>query len=357
MKKINRLRALLKAQGLDAALLSSPHNRFYVSGFTGSTGYVLVTKTNQYFLTDFRYYEQVALQCPNCELLKVEGNHTYTSRINEVIEREHIQSLGMEGDDLTYLAWSNLDEQIKAHCSHIPTDLLRVEKFDDEIEVMQKANDIACAAFEHIIGFVKPGMRELDVKNELERKMQELGATGPSFDTIVASGERGALPHGRASEKIIEATDFVTIDYGCIYEGYCSDITRTFAMSKAANEKVHEIYQIVLEAQLACVEACKPGASTKEIDAIARDLISERGYGDYFGHGLGHGLGVLVHEEPRLNWVKDTVLTPGMVITIEPGIYLPGIGGVRIEDDVLITEDGYRRLTTLPKDLIYISEK
>lgn len=354
MDKINKLKTIYAAQGCDAALITSDYNRFYVSGFTGSTGYAFITNQNAYFLTDFRYYEQVEQQCTGFILKKVEGKHTYFSILNEIIKAEGIRNVGLEGDSLTYLQWKALEENVNATFIHLHLSALRMIKSDDEIKKMKKACDIACDAFEYIVTYVKPGMTEIQVKNALESKMQELGASGTSFDTITASGARGALPHGVASQKVIEAGDFITLDYGCYYEGYCSDITRTFVIGHDYDPQIAKIYEIVKDANELCIAACKPGMKTCELDKIARDYITERGYGEYFGHGLGHGVGILVHEEPRVNWLNEQVLEPGMVITIEPGIYLPQIGGVRIEDDILITKDGCERLTRLPKDLLIV---
>ncbi|MGL5540034.1 MAG: M24 family metallopeptidase [Erysipelotrichaceae bacterium] len=355
MHNINRLRTLMQEQQVDAVLLYSDHNRFYVSGFTGSTGAALVTLNNAYFLTDFRYFEQVKDQCLGFSLLKVEKENTYTSLINEVIETEQIHQLGLEGDFLTHLAWVDLEDKLNTQVVHFKTDLLRLIKSEEELSIMRQANEIAMEAYNYLLTQVQPGMQEMEVRNILEGKMMQLGASKASFDTIIASGHRGALPHGVASDKVIESTDLVTVDFGCVYHGYCSDITRTFAMSKQIDPKLLDIYETVRAAQQLALEACAPGKTTKEIDAIARNYIESKGYGAYFGHGLGHGLGILVHESPRLNWLSEVVLEEGMVITIEPGIYIAELGGVRIEDDVLITKTGYERLTTLPKTLHYIA--
>lgn len=351
MTKIEKIRELLILWNVDAVLFTSEHNRFYSSEFTGTAGYAMITKENCYLMTDFRYYEQVAAQCKNFTLKKVEKSNSYYYWINEICKEEAITTIGFEGDDMNYDQTMNLFANVKVPFTSISTATLRIIKSDEEIEKMQRACDIASEAFEYIINYVKVGMSELQVKNALEHKMMELGATKTSFDTICASGVRGALPHGVASNKVIEAGDFITLDYGCYFDGYCSDITRTIVMSDTRNRKILEVYNIVKEANEKCIVACKAGMTTKELDQIARDYILEKGYGEYFGHGLGHGVGVLVHEEPRVNWLSETVLEPGMVITIEPGIYLPGIGGVRIEDDVVITELGCKVLTNATKEL------
>jgi Xaa-Pro aminopeptidase len=230
---------------------------------------------------------------------------------------------------------------------------LRLIKTDAEIKILKVAADIADAAFKHILDFLRPGKTELEVSNELEFFMRRAGATSSSFDTIVASGYRSALPHGVASDKVIEAGDIVTMDYGCYYNGYVSDITRTVAVGEP-DAKLKEIYDIVLEAQLLGMAGIKPGMTGREADAITRDYITEKGYGEYFGHSTGHGIGLEIHEGPGLSMKSDVILEPGMVVTCEPGIYIPGLGGVRIEDDTLITKDHNEALTHSTKELIIL---
>jgi Xaa-Pro aminopeptidase len=226
-------------------------------------------------------------------------------------------------------------------------------KTDSEIKILKVAADIADAAFKHMVEYIRPGLTEMEVSNELEFFMRKAGATSSSFDTIVASGYRGALPHGVASDKIIEKGDMITLDYGAYYKGYVSDITRTLAVGEP-DEKLKEIYDIVLQAQMRGMDGIKPGMSGKEADALTRDYITEKGYGEYFGHSTGHGIGLEVHEGPSLASKSEIILEPGMVVTVEPGIYIPGLGGVRIEDDTLITSDHNETLTHSTKDLIIL---
>jgi Xaa-Pro aminopeptidase len=226
-------------------------------------------------------------------------------------------------------------------------------KTDAEIKILKVAADIADAAFKYILDFIRPGKTELEVSNELEFFMRRAGATSSSFDTIVASGYRSALPHGVASDKVIEIGDIVTMDYGCYYNGYVSDITRTVAVGEP-DAKLREIYDVVLEAQLRGMAGIKPGLTGKQADAITRDYITEKGYGEYFGHSTGHGIGLEVHEGPGLSKKSDIILEPGMVVTCEPGIYIPGLGGVRIEDDTLITNELNEALTHSTKELIIL---
>jgi Xaa-Pro aminopeptidase len=229
----------------------------------------------------------------------------------------------------------------------------RMIKDGGEIAIMQEAANLADRAFEHILSYIKPGVSEKDIALELEVFMRSQGATSSSFETIVASGERSALPHGVASDRIIGRDEFVKLDYGAYYNGYCSDITRTVVVGKPS-DKHREIYEIVKEAQQYALDNLVPGMTGKEGDALTRDIITRYGYGEYFGHGTGHGLGMEIHEAPRLSLTGDIVLVPGMTVTVEPGIYLPGFGGVRIEDDVVVTDKGIRILTSSPKQLIVL---
>jgi Xaa-Pro aminopeptidase/Xaa-Pro dipeptidase len=236
----------------------------------------------------------------------------------------------------------------------VQLDTLRMVKDANEVASIRKAVEIADQAFSQILTFIKPGMSEQAVAVELEYYMSKFGSEKTAFDTIMASGKRGALPHGRASQKIIEAGDFVTMDFGAVYQGYHSDITRTICMG-AATERQRQIYDIVLQAQLAGVKATKPGKLGRDVDAVSRKVIEDAGFGEYFGHGLGHSLGLNIHEDPRLAPANThTALMENMVVTVEPGIYLPDWGGVRIEDTVLINADGCQILTASTKQLIEI---
>jgi Xaa-Pro aminopeptidase len=230
---------------------------------------------------------------------------------------------------------------------------IRLIKTQQEINIIKVACEIADHAFTHILNFIKPGKTELEVSNELEFFMRKQGATQSSFDIIVASGLRSALPHGVATNKVIEKGDFVTLDYGALYNGYISDITRTVAVGEPSGKLV-DMYNAVLASQLLALEKVGPGLTGIQADAIARNYLTEKGYGEAFGHSLGHGIGLEVHESPGLSIRSETVLEPGMAVTIEPGVYLPEIGGVRIEDDILITENGNELLTHSSKELIIL---
>src|SRR5699024_7143778 len=265
----------------------------------------------------------------------------------------NIKRLAFEKNQVTYATYELYKDAFDVEL--IPTsdiiESLRMIKSSEELKIMKKAAEIADAAYEHIRSYIKPGVKEIDVSNELEFFMRRQGATSSSFDTIVASGYRSALPHGVASDKKIQSGELVTLDYGALYNGYCSDTTRTVAVGEISDE-LHTIYQTVLEAQIRGVDGIKPGMTGKEADALVRDHIAEKGYGKYFGHSTGHGVGLEVHENPSLSFKNDNVLRPGMVVTVEPGIYIPDVGGCRIEDDLVITETGNERLTVADKELV-----
>ncbi|MGA8941727.1 MAG: Xaa-Pro peptidase family protein [Thermoactinomyces sp.] len=354
MQRVERLRKKMAEKNLEAFLITHPVNRRYMTGFTGTSGVALLTKNDAIFITDFRYVTQAREQCPDWSLVKHEGS--IFSEVAKVCRKIGLNQLAFEQDHLTYGEVIQLREMLE-EIETVPAgglvEELREVKEPEELLIMKEAAKIADEAFAQIVQEIRPGMKEREVALRLEVIMRELGAISSSFDTIVASGWRSALPHGVASDKVIEKGDFVTMDYGAYYKGYASDITRTVLMGKP-DPKQKEIYEIVLEANRRAIEGVRPGKTGKEIDAIARDYIREHGYGDYFGHGTGHGLGMEVHEEPRVSSRGDKPLVPGMVITIEPGIYLPDFGGVRIEDDLIVTESGYEKITGSPKELLMI---
>lgn len=354
MSKLTKLREKIKEANLDGILVTSPINRRYITNFTGSAGVALISEKDAVFITDFRYTEQAEEQVKGYTI--VEHTSLIVEEIHNQLKKLNIKKLGFEQNDVTYAQYA-LYNKVFENIELIPVDnmieQLREIKTEEEIVIMEKAAEIADKAFEHILTFIKPGVKEIDVANELEFYMRKLGATSSSFDIIVASGHRSALPHGVASEKEIQAGELVTMDFGALYEGYCSDITRTVAVGEISDQ-LREIYDIVLTAQKLGVEHIKPGMTGKEADALTRDYITEKGYGKYFGHSTGHGLGMQVHEAPSLSYRSETKLVPGMVVTVEPGIYIPQVGGCRIEDDIVITENGNRRLTKSNKELIIL---
>ena len=349
-ERIAALRNEFRENSLDAVLVFKNENRRYISGFTGTSGYVIITEKSAYFCTDFRYMAQASNQCHGYDIIE----HNNNKSIFEIINSLGIKRLGFEEDFVTYGQYTEFNEKLD-HITLVPLNgamnKLRRQKDANELENIEMAAYIADEAFGYICDFIKPGVSERDIALELEGYMRRKGASSISFDIIVASGVRSALPHGVASEKIVEMGDFVTMDFGCMYNGYCSDMTRTIVMGQAS-KKQKMIYNTVLEAQMKALEAIRPGISGFEVDKIARDIIAEKGYGEYFGHGLGHGVGLEIHEAPRLSPLGKDILAQGMVVTDEPGIYIPDFGGVRIEDLVVVTEDGYRVLSKSPKQLI-----
>lgn len=350
MNRLELVRMQLEQEGIDALLVESPTNRRYITNFTGTAGVALITSREAFFVTDFRYVEQAKNQCEGFTVIEHENG--LSKEINKILKTQKVTSVGFEKAYTTYEKYDTYREAFNAELVPVAgiIENLRLFKSRDELKTMQKAAEIADAAFEHIVTYIKPGVREREIANELEFYMRNLGAESSSFDIIVASGERGARPHGVASNKQVEKGDMITMDFGAYYEGYCSDITRTVAVGEPSDE-MQRVYDTVLKAQLKSLEHIKAGMTGVEADAIARDYIYAEGYEGYFGHGLGHGLGMDVHEEPRLSPKGNLQLEPGMVVTVEPGIYLPGKGGVRIEDDIVITEDGNERLTLSEKSL------
>ncbi|MFW6381114.1 MAG: M24 family metallopeptidase [Bacillota bacterium] len=348
--RIQAVRSLLKEHELDGLLVDSGVNRFYLTGFTGTAGRVLFTPDHSYFITDFRYREQAEQQTEGYQILEI--NKEKEARIGQVLADEGVSRLGFEASSVTVTLLENYREHFPDIELEATKDLiegLRLLKQQQEVARIEEAIDIAEKGFKHILEYIEPGMTEREIGLELEYFMKKAGGTANAFDFIVASGYRSSLPHGVASDKRVRQGELITIDFGTVSQGYCSDMTRTFVLGQATGRQ-REIYELVLEAHLKVIEEIKPGMSGREADALARDLIKEAGYGDNFGHGLGHGLGIEVHEQPRLSYTSETTLEPGMVVTDEPGIYLPDWGGVRIEDDLLITEDGCRVLNSLDKE-------
>ncbi|SFH78688.1 M24 family metallopeptidase [Pisciglobus halotolerans] len=353
MTRLDRLRSGMKEKGIDAMLVTSPYNLRYISNFTGTTGLSVVTMDKAYFVTDFRYTEQAGKQAVGFEIVQNIGS--IYEEVVKIVQQNSIRSLGFEEDFVTFSLFELLEEIVPCALTPISglIEELREIKDDAEISTIKKACEIADKAYQYILGEIKPGMTEIEVANKMDFYMRSLGASGVSFDTIVASGIRSAMPHGVASNKKIEQGEIITIDFGCYYEGYVSDMTRTFAIGDPG-EKLKEIYQLVLEAQLKVIDAAKPGITGKALDTVARDHFDRYGYADAFGHTTGHGIGLEIHEGPSVSMRSNKPFVPGNVITDEPGLYFSGLGGVRIEDDLLITETGNEVLLTSPKELIIL---
>lgn len=349
-----KLRNRFEELGIDGMLITDPYNRRYLTDFTGTAGTVLVSKSEAFLLVDFRYTSQANAQVTNFTVKEIDRAIIY-KEISTLAESLGINKLGFEQQHQSYLYYSQLSKEIKAELVPVSNvvEKLRMIKNESEMAILKKAAEIADVAFEHILTFIQPGRTEIEIANELEFHMRKLGATSSSFDMIVASGVRSALPHGVASEKVIEQGDMVTLDFGAYFQGYCSDMTRTFAVGKP-DPKLKDIYSIVHAALENALSGIKAGMTGKEADALTRDLISEKGYGDYYGHGMGHGIGLYIHEDIFMNPTCELLVEEGMVLTVEPGIYIPGLGGVRIEDDIIVKKDGIEIITKSPKELIIL---
>jgi Xaa-Pro aminopeptidase/Xaa-Pro dipeptidase len=327
-----------------------PENRRYLSGFPGTAGALLIGPQYSYLLTDFRYLEQAANECPGWDIYEIK--ESLFESLAELLPRLGISSLAGEGDYLTYKQFNDLQDKLTGilirSLSNFVEDLRKVKE-PLEIENLRRAAELADQAFWHIMDFIRPGVRERDVAFELEFFLRKKGTSKMSFDLIVASGPRGAMPHGVASDKLLQAGELVILDYGGEYQGYYSDLTRTVSLGLPGYEQ-EKIYSIVLEAQAAGLNALRAGVKASNVDREVRKVITKYGYQENFRHSTGHGIGLVVHETPRLSKNDETILQPGMVVTIEPGIYIPRWGGVRIEDMAVVEEHGCWCLTHAPKD-------
>lgn len=344
---------LNKGEGL---IISSGPNRLYFTGFNSSAGLLFITQTSADFLIDFRYFEKASSTIKHCTVTMLENT---ARQVNELIERYQIKTIYLETsyvtiEDLTvfkeafkecYISTENtLDKKILA---------LRSIKTIDEINHIKAAQKMTDETFSYILSRIREGRTEREIMLDMEFYLRTLGSEGVAFDFIVVSGKNSSLPHGVPTDKPIENGDFITMDFGAVVNGYRSDMTRTIAIGNISEEQRH-VYNTVLEAQKRAFDGIKHGVACKEIDRIARDFIDQSGYNGCFGHGLGHSVGIEIHENPSFNTRDNTTIQEGMVITVEPGIYLPEKFGVRIEDMVYITENGYQNLTHSPKNLIIL---
>lgn len=352
MKRLEFLRRLLAETGFEALLVSKPENRYYLSGFTGSSGWLLISPKVSLLFTDFRYVEQAAQQAPEFEMVRCSPGGL-AGTLGEELRKLGLGSFGFEREHLTYGEFENLSRLAAVRPLPAPplVERLRAVKQPEELVAVRRAIKAAEEAWNEVRPMIKPGRSERELALELEWRMRRKGAQAVSFEIIAASGPRGALPHGIASDRRLACGEMITVDFGCRIDGYCSDMTRTVSLGRAP-EILRAVYGLVRRAQEEACQAVRPGITGHELDAVARRIIAEAGWGDNFGHGLGHGVGLEVHEAPRLAPISEEPLQAGMVVTIEPGVYLPGIGGVRIEDMVLVTESGGEVLTSLPKELL-----
>lgn len=342
--------------GAEAILISDPHNMQYFSGFRGGEGIVYVSRRRRAVITDSRYTEAAEKES-TFEILEETRQHKRLDILRECLEADGAECVAYEDKSLHCDDFRVLEQGLENVSQWIPLGARLAEerriKTPEELEKMARAEAISDLAFSELLKRLRAGMSELEVAAELEYHMKRNGGQGLAFDTIAASGLHSSMPHAVPTAKKLEEGDFLTMDFGCRVDGYCADMTRTVVIGRA-DEEQKKIYATVLKAQESALAFIRAGVTGEEVDAVARTIISEAGYGKCFGHALGHSVGLFIHEEPRLSPGSGTVLEKNMIETIEPGIYVPGFGGVRIEDMVAVTEDGCRNFTSSPKELLEI---
>jgi Xaa-Pro aminopeptidase len=359
-RRADRLRALrdrLAEEALDGLVVSHPANVRYLTGFSGSSGLVMVTEKAVLLLTDFRYRTQAAEEVGDLARIDIDSAGLVARLLKLLPEYLQVRTLGFEAHVLTVRDAARLSGPDCAWRFRPTSDLvegLRTVKDADEVAAVGAAGQAACAALGRMVDAVRVGMSELEVAALLEAELRRAGSEAHPFDTIVASGPRAALPHACTSRRTVAAGEWLLLDFGSRVAGYCADVTRTFVVGTLPDRRQQEVYEVVREAQCAALQGLRAGMTGKEGDALARDRIAQAGFGEEFGHSLGHGLGLEVHEAPRLSKVYEQTLPAGAVVTVEPGVYLPGWGGVRIEDDVVLSEQGATLLTDFPRELVVL---
>ena len=354
MNHLKQIAAKLPEYGIDAMLLNSEPGEYYAVGFHGE-GNVVVTAEKCFYFTDSRYIEAAGNLITGAEIAMTGHSRNYRAMVQEVVEQCGIKTMGFEENYLSVAEYELWNKGLTARL--VPAqklvNSLRAAKDEEEIALMRKAQEITDRAFDEILKFIQPGMTEQEIAAKLQYDMLRFGAEKMSFDPIVVSGPNGSLPHGVPSSKQVQKGEFLTMDFGCKYGGYCSDMTRTIALGEPT-EEMRKVYDTVLKAQLAGIAAAKAGVPGKEIHNTAAKVIEDAGYGAYFGHGFGHSVGIEIHESPNANGRDETPMPVGAAVSAEPGIYLPGKFGVRIEDVLIYTEEGTVNLTKSPKELIIL---
>jgi Xaa-Pro aminopeptidase len=354
MARLAALRARLVTEHLDALLITSLPNVRYLTNFSGSNAIALVAADDTVLLTDFRYRTQAELESGQLARVRIETVSLWDGVWATLKEWERVTVIGFESPHLTHRDFQRVVERAEGRHWRPTTDLceqLRARKDPGEIALIRAAGEAAFAALRRTLDEVRVGDTELEICGKLERALRDMGSTAHPFAPIVAAGERAALPHARASARSIALGDFLLLDFGAAVEGYCCDVTRTVLIGKATTRQ-REVYEVVRQAQAAAFDGLRAGLTGREADALARGVIEGAGLGESFGHGLGHGIGLEVHEAPRLSRLAEDPLPEGAVVTVEPGVYLPDWGGVRIEDDVVLRAGGIGLLTEFPRDLL-----
>jgi Xaa-Pro aminopeptidase len=354
MTRLEKFRQAMAAEAIDGFLVTQPENRRYLSGFTGSSGVLIISATRQAIATDSRYYEQVRQQCPTWELIQV--SYDFVGNMLAMLRQFELGGckVGFESGHVSVATLHSWERALKGQLILEHTkgmvETLRMQKDDQEIARIKKAIALADAAYLYISRWMQPGMSEVQVAWELESYLRTHGASALSFEPIVASGPNSAMPHARPTERVIQAGEPITMDFGCVMDGYCSDLTRTFCLGAPQSDQYLHVWQTVLKAQETAEQQAKAGMTGEAVDKLARDIIEQANFKEYFGHGLGHGVGLAVHEEPRFSFTYKDEVPSGAIMTVEPGVYIPGWGGVRIEDMVLVQPDGLEILTAAPKE-------
>lgn len=354
MKRLKQLFEMLP--NVDTLVITSEKNRMYFTSFKSTFGYLLLNRKGNIFITDYRYYEMaLCLTEYGIEVVPA-GSGKMTEVLLASLNKYNTKTVGYEDTEMTVRDFENFKLKLENY-TLVPVGKeiaeVRVNKTEEELQIITKAQEITDKTFSKILKFIKCGMSEVDIAIEMEHQIKLLGGDGTAFDTIIASGENSSKPHAHPTQKLLHNGDAVTIDFGARYKGYCSDMTRTFFIGEPS-AKLLSIYNTVLNAQQLALNAIKPGVICNTIDKIARDHIAENGYGEYFTHNLGHGVGIDIHESPAFGMTNESILQPNTVITVEPGIYITGLGGVRIEDMVIVTKDGINDLTKSSKEIIIL---
>ena len=354
MNNMEKFRSILGGEA-DGLLLTSRYARYYGASFDIAEGVAIVSAKGSRYFTDSRYIESAQKNLKNFEVIETNRERPYNQLLNQAIADFGITKLGFEENYLTMVEYMGYEKALNAKLVPMNEAIhsFRAVKEPWELEIMRKAQDITDAAFSDVVKRIHAGMSEKDLQAELIYCLYKNGAEGLSFDPIVVSGPNTSMPHGVAGDRKLQDGDFITMDFGVLYKGYCSDMTRTVALGYAT-EEMKKVYNVVLQAQLAGIAVTKAGVTGAEVDGAARKVISDAGYGDYFGHSYGHGVGLEIHEGPNMSFRNEKPIPAGAVTSAEPGIYLPGKFGVRIEDVTIVTENGCEDITNIPKDLLII---